>query len=72
MSKVELNKPRDKYLPEVEIVNRSLLITHVDVEGEEVNRGLCATTEDFEKGGQPISYHVVGKLFRFVRHLDGF
>lgn len=38
-------------VPEVKIVDRSLLISHVDVEGKEVDRGQGLPAEDLKKRG---------------------
>lgn len=37
-------------IPEVEVVYRSLLIAHVDVESEEVDWGQSAAAEHLEEG----------------------
>ena len=38
-------------IPEVKVVNRSLLISHVDVEGKEVDWRQSLPAEDLEQGG---------------------
>ena len=38
-------------IPEVKIVDRSLLISHVDVERKEVDRSQCLPAEDLKKRG---------------------
>ena len=42
------------YLPEVEVVNRTLLISHVYVEGEKIYRRLRPSIENFIERRQPI------------------
>lgn len=42
-------------VPEVKIINRALLVAHVNVEGEEVDWGESPTAEDLEERGEAIS-----------------
>ena len=37
-------------IPEIEIVNRSLLISHVDVEGKKVNGSQSLPAQDLKEG----------------------
>lgn len=41
--------------PEVKVINRALLVAHVNVEGKEVDWGESSTAEDFEERGETIS-----------------
>ena len=41
--------------PEVKIVYRALLVAHVNVEGEEINRGKRPAAEHLHQGRQPIT-----------------
>lgn len=45
-------------LPEVEVIHRSLLIAHVDIERKEVNRRQSAATQDLKERRQSVSRHV--------------
>ena len=40
-----------KRLPEIKVINRSLLVSHVDVEGEKVHRSESLSAQDLEEGG---------------------
>lgn len=42
-------------LPEVQVVDRALLVAHVDVEGEEIQRWPGCPTEDFEERWESIA-----------------
>jgi hypothetical protein len=42
-------------IPEVQIIDRALLIAHVNIEGEEIDGGESATAKDFEECWQAIS-----------------
>lgn len=42
-------------VPEVKIINRALLVAHVNVEGKEVDWGESPTAEDLEERGEAIS-----------------
>ena len=37
-------------LPKIEIVHRSLLVAHVDIKREQIDRRMRATTQDLEEG----------------------
>lgn len=57
-------------LPEVQVIHRALLVSHVNVKREEVDGGQCAPTKDFEESGQTIPLlHVEERVWRC--HLDG-
>lgn len=45
-------------IPEIKVVNRSLLISHVNVEGEEVDGCQGLPAEDFEESWQAVSIEV--------------
>lgn len=45
-------------LPEIKIINRSLLISHVDVEGEEIDGCQSLTTKDLKESRKPIPIEV--------------
>lgn len=56
--------------PEVEIINRSLLISHIDVEGKQIYGGERAPAQNFEEGWKPIAI-VIGlgrRCIRYFRH----
>lgn len=42
-------------LPEVKVVDRSLLITHVDVEGEQIDRWKGASAQDLKEGWKAVA-----------------
>lgn len=42
-------------VPEVKIINRALLVAHVNVEGKEIDWGESSTAEDLEERGEAIS-----------------
>ena len=41
--------------PEVKVVNRSLLITHVDVEGEQIDRWEGTSAQDLKEGWKAVA-----------------
>jgi hypothetical protein len=41
-------------LPEIQVVNRPLLIPHIDVEGEQVQRSHCLATQDLKQRRESI------------------
>ena len=45
-------------IPEIEIVDRSLLISHIDVEGKQVNRSTSLTAEDLKERRQAIAIEI--------------
>ena len=60
-------------IPEVEIVNRSLLVPHIDVEGKEVNRSQSLATENLEERREAISIEVWmwrRRVHHSVRHAE--
>ena len=60
-------------IPEVEIVNRSLLVPHVDVEGKEVDRSQSLTTENLEERREAISIEVWmwrRRVHHTIRHAE--
>lgn len=67
-------------LPEIEVVDRSLLVAHVNVKREQIDRGMSATTQHLEESRQPVPRHVgdrrrsaprevVRRFMAGVRHL---
>lgn len=42
-------------LPKVQIINRTLLVPHINVEREEIDRSESATAEDFEEGRKAVA-----------------
>lgn len=50
-----------KRLPEVKIVHRTLLVSHVDVEREEIDGSESPTTQDLEQRRQAIALLHVDK-----------
>ena len=60
-------------IPEVEIVNRSLLVSHIDVEGKEVNRSQSLATENLEERREAISIEVWmwrRRVHHSIRHAE--
>lgn len=58
-------------LPEVQIVHRSLLISHKDVEGKQVDWWKSPPAQNLKKGRQPVSTHVGHRRRRVdVRHVE--
>lgn len=56
--------------PEVQIVHRALLISHVNVEREQVDWGESPPSQNLEESGQPISLlHLHLRLCVCVRHV---
>lgn len=45
-------------IPEVQIINRALLITHIDVEREQIDRRQRATTQHLKEGWKSIPRQV--------------
>ena len=60
-------------IPEVEIVNRSLLVSHIDVEGKEVHRSQSLATENLEERREAISIEVWmwrRRIHHSIRHAE--
>lgn len=60
-------------LPEVQVVHRALLVSHINVKGEEVDGRQCAAAKDFEESGQTVSLlHIKKGIWRghFGRLVD--
>ena len=47
---VNNNTPRDGSLPEIEVVDRALLVSHINVEGEQIDGRQGPPAEDLEQG----------------------
>ena len=58
LSLATCSQPVESNLPEIEIINRSLLISHVDVEGKEVDGGQGLPAKDLEERGQAVSIEI--------------
>lgn len=58
LSSAECSQAVESSIPEVKIVDRSLLISHVDVEGKEVDRGQSLPAEDLKKRGQAVPIEI--------------
>lgn len=56
-------------LPKVQIINRTLLIPHINVEREEIDRSESAPTEDFEEGRKAVALLHLREVRR--RHSEG-
>lgn len=59
----------DRVSPKVQIINRALLIPHVNVEGEKIDWSKSASTEDFEEGREAVAQLHLGECV--MRHSDG-
>ena len=60
-------------IPEVEVVNGSLLVSHIDVEGKEVNRSQSLATENLEERREAISIKVWmwrRRVHHSIRHAE--
>ena len=42
-------------LPEIQVVNRALLVAHINVERKKINGSECSTTEDLKESRQAIA-----------------
>jgi hypothetical protein len=60
-------------LPEVEIIHRSLLVSHINVEGEQIDGRQGPSTEHLEEIRQPVAIEVRLRRRRVhvvIRHFD--
>lgn len=60
------------FAPEVQVVHRSLLISHKDVEGKQVDWRKCPSAQHFEQCWKPIPIQVGNRRRRVVPHSGRF
>lgn len=66
--------PRSDNQPEIEVVDRALLVSHINVEGEQIDGRERPPAEDLEQGRESVSIKVGlrgGRVCYGLRHFDG-
>ena len=68
------NTPRSENKPEIEVVDRALLVSHINVEGEKIDGRERPPAKNLEQGRESISIKVGlgrGRVCYGFRHFDG-